>query len=60
LRKNATVKLAEVGCTTHEIASITGMSLPMVEHYTRGVRQALLADRAMEKVQAYKDVLTTP
>jgi integrase len=27
LRKNATVKLAEVGCTTHEIASITGMSL---------------------------------
>jgi integrase len=60
LRKNAAVKLAEVGCTTHEIASITGMSLPMVEHYTRGVRQALLADRAMEKVQAYKDVLTTP
>jgi integrase len=59
LRKNAAVKLAEVGCTTHEIASITGMSLPMVEHYTRGVRQALLAERAMEKVQAYKDVLTT-
>jgi integrase len=58
LRKNAAVKLAEVGCTTHEIASITGMSLPMVELYTRGVRQSLLAERAMEKVQAYKDVLT--
>jgi integrase len=58
LRKNAAVKLAEVGCTTHEIASITGMSLPMVEHYTKGVRQSLLADRAMEKVQAHKDMLT--
>jgi integrase len=59
LRKNAAVKLAEVGCTTHDIASITGMSLPMVELYTRGARQALLAERAMEKVQAHKDMLTT-
>jgi integrase len=50
LRKNATVHLAEVGCTTHEIASITGMSLPMIEHYTKGVRQKLLAVNAMQKV----------
>lgn len=42
LRKNATVHLAEVGCSTHEIASITGMSLQIIEHYTKGVRQKLL------------------
>lgn len=50
LRKNATVHLAEVGCTTHEIASITGMSLHIIEHYTKGVRQKKLAANAMRKV----------
>lgn len=35
LRKNATVHLAEVFCTTHEITSITGMRLPIIEHYTK-------------------------
>lgn len=50
LRKNATVHLAEVGCSTHEIASITGMSLQIIEHYTKGVRQKRLAVNAMQKV----------
>ncbi len=50
LRKNATVHLAEVGCSTHEIASITGMSLQIIEHYTKGVRQKRLAVKAMQKV----------
>jgi integrase len=50
LRKNATVHLAEVGCTTHEIASITGMSLHIIEHYTKAVRQKTLAVNAMKKV----------
>lgn len=49
LRKGATVKLAEVGCTTRQIMSITGHSQALVEHYTRSVDQKLLAREAMRK-----------
>lgn len=48
LRKLAAVRLAEAGCTAHEIASITGhRTLAMVQHYTEAARQRTLADVAM-------------
>jgi len=49
LRKNACVALAEVGCTAHEIASITGQTLEMVQHYTRAANQKVLARRAIRR-----------
>ena len=50
LRKNATVALFEAGCTPQEVQAITGhSSLEMVEHYGKGARQKLLAERAMHK-----------
>ena len=52
LRKNAAIKLAEAGCTEKEISAITGMSLQMVEHYTRAANQQKLALNAMKKLEA--------
>lgn len=49
LRKTTASKLAELGCTPHEIASITGQSLQEVEHYTKGVEQKRMAVSAMGK-----------
>lgn len=50
LRKAAARRLAEAGCTTHEIASITGhRSLKEIERYTRAVAQAALARQAMAR-----------
>jgi integrase len=50
LRKAAARRLAEAGCTSHEIAAITGhASLKEVERYTRAVDQQKLATAAMEK-----------
>jgi integrase len=50
LRKAALTRLAEAGCTVHEIAAISGhASLKMVEHYTRAVDQARLAREAIAK-----------
>lgn len=51
LRKSATVKLAEAGCTEKEIAAITGQSLQMVEHYSKGADQLRLAREAIRKVE---------
>ena len=51
LRKNAAARLAEVGCTSNEIASITGQSLRMVEHYTRQADQFRLATSAISKLE---------
>lgn len=51
LRKAAAVKLAETGCTAHEIAAITGhKSLSEVERYTRAANQTRLARTAMERM----------
>lgn len=50
LRKNATVNLLEAGCSEAEVASITGMSLAMVQHYGKGARQKRLAREAMAKL----------
>ncbi len=50
LRKNATVALAEAGCSDHEIQSITGhATLAMIQHYSKGVNQKRLAKQAMKK-----------
>jgi integrase len=51
LRKAAARRLAEAGCTVHEIAAVTGhASLKEVAHYTRAVDQEQLAERAMNKL----------
>jgi integrase len=52
LRKAAARRLAEAGCTEHEIASITGhRSLKEIVRYTRAADQKKLATSAMDKVK---------
>jgi integrase len=52
LRKAASVRLAEAGCTPHEIAAITGhASLKEVSRYTATASRKRLAASAMEKVK---------
>ena len=52
LRKAAARRLAEAGCTAHEIASITGhASLREVQRYTKAADQSRLAVAAMNKVR---------
>lgn len=50
LRKAAARRLAEAGCSTFEVAAITGhKSLKEVERYTRSAEQARLARQAMAR-----------
>lgn len=49
LRKSAVVFLLEAGCTTAQVASITGQSMQMVEHYAGQVNQQNLARAAILK-----------
>jgi integrase len=50
LRKAACRRLAEAGCTVHEIAAISGhASLKEVERYTKAADQTKLARAAMER-----------
>jgi integrase len=51
LRKSATVKLIEAGCTPKEVSSVTGMSLAMVEHYGKGADQLRLSREAIRKFE---------
>jgi integrase len=52
LRKAAARRLAEAGCTMHEIAAITGhASLSEIQRYTKAVDQRRLALSAMEKAK---------
>jgi len=52
LRKAASVRLAEAGCSPHEIASITGhASLKEIVRYTNTVDRKRLARSAMEKMK---------
>ncbi len=52
LRKAAARRLAEAGCTAHEIAAITGhASLSEVERYTRDASQDRLGEAAMSKLK---------
>jgi Phage integrase family len=53
LRKAAARRLAEAGCTEHEIAAITGhASLREVARYTKAADQKRLAAAAMGKVKS--------
>jgi integrase len=52
LRKAAARRLAEAGCTAHEIGAITGhVSLGELVRYTRAVDQRRLAEAAMAKTR---------
>lgn len=52
LRKAAARRLAEAGCTAHEIAAITGhASLREVQRYTKAVDQRRLGISAMNKMR---------
>lgn len=51
LRKAVARRLAEAGCTTHQIAAITGHgTLKEVDRYTREANRTGLADAAMKKI----------
>jgi integrase len=51
LRKAAARRLAEAGCTVHQIAAITGhRSLKEIERYTRDADQARMAQEAMNRL----------
>ncbi|MEZ7136876.1 tyrosine-type recombinase/integrase [Komagataeibacter sp. SM21] len=51
LRKMSATLLAEAGCTTHEIAAITGhKTLAMVQHYTIAASQEKLAKDAIARI----------
>jgi hypothetical protein len=52
VRKAACRRLAETGCTAHQITAISGhLSLSEVQRYTKSVDQARLAREAMRTVQ---------
>jgi len=52
LRKAAARRLAEAGCTPHEIASITGhATLSEVQRYTRSADQGRLAEAAIVRLR---------
>lgn len=51
LRKLAAVTLANAGCSTHEIAAITGhKTLAMVQHYTQAADQKILSEAAVARL----------
>jgi integrase len=51
LRKAAASRLAEAGCTEHEIAAITGQGLAEVQRYTREASQKVNASAAILKLE---------
>ena len=52
LRKAAMRRMAEAGCTVHEIVAWSGhQTLAQVAHYTRSVEQERLAEEAMAKTR---------
>ena len=57
LRKAACRRLAEAGCTAHQIRAISGhVSLREVERYTKAADQAELARQAFEREQRRTDI----
>lgn len=57
LRKLAAAELADVGCTMHEIAAITGhRTLAMVQEYTRSADQERLAGAAVVKLTGFTKI----
>ncbi len=51
LRKNAVNALLEAGCTIAEVASITGQTYAVVEHYAARVNNKMLGKAAMLKFE---------
>jgi integrase len=52
LRKTAARMLAEIGCSAHEIASVTGhRSLTEIERYTKAADQKRLAKAAIHRLE---------
>lgn len=52
LRKTAAAKMAEAGCSLHEIAAITGhKTVEMIMHYTSQAEQKARARAAIEKLE---------
>jgi integrase len=61
LRKAAARRLAEAGCSTHEVAAITGhKTLGEVERYTRAADQKRLARAAIKKATGGTSERSTP
>ena len=55
LRKPAARRLAEAGCSTREIMSITGHTTSqMVDHYTKGAEQERMAASAIQRLERQK------
>ncbi|MFC7552635.1 tyrosine-type recombinase/integrase [Pseudoroseomonas wenyumeiae] len=53
LRKAAATRLAELGCTAHEIMAVTGhRTLKEVDRYTRSVSQRVMAESAFSRLIA--------
>jgi len=60
LRKAAARRLAEAGCTPHQIASVTGhKTLKEVERYTKAANQERLAQDAMQSISGTGKRLTS-
>jgi integrase len=56
LRNSAAKRLADAGCTPHQIQAITGhRTLRMVEKYTRQAEQMRLAKAAIVKLRERTD-----
>jgi integrase len=51
LRKTAGVKLAEAGCSAHEIMAILGCSMQNADHYCKHAQQKVLATSAIAKLE---------
>jgi integrase len=57
LRKSCATRLADKGCSVHEIAAITGhRSLGLVAHYTRSADQQKLARDAMRRAEGEQNL----
>lgn len=57
LRKAASRRLAEHGCTPHEIAAITGhVTLKEIERYTKDAQRRIMARSALAKLNAEQSV----
>jgi integrase len=54
LRKNAVNELLIAGCTAAEVSGITGHSIGMVEHYSKGVNRKRLGHAAVVKLDAHR------
>ena len=55
VRKAAASPLADIGCTIHEIMSITGHdTITEVQRYTKAAQQKQLAERVRQRIDGQK------